>query len=215
MFKLIPALVLSAIVLLVPSSVAKSRKSKKTRFPVFGEFGLGIGQNLFFGSMKSTLVKTYGGAFDPGTGNNVVMGFYVVPDYWKGFGIGPRLKGTFGTSVRGYNGDTYIFNAYNLAITNKFYPISKEFNDGLYFRQSLGCGQFTTKRINEEKNVFKNQTGTGISIMSGVGYTFEFKNILLSIEAEFEYSNRIGTIDGKGDAGYQSGQIGGNIILSF
>ena len=51
--------------------------------------------------------------------------------------------------------------------------------------------------------------------MGGIGYTIPFKKSALSFEVEFEHSNRNGTIDGKGDAGYQSGQIGGNVIYSF
>ena len=36
---------------------------------------LGFGQTLFFGDMKTQLLKSYGGAFEPGIGNNLMMGF--------------------------------------------------------------------------------------------------------------------------------------------
>lgn len=194
---------------------AQTSADKKTRFPIYGEIGLGVGQTLFWGDMKTQLTNSYGGSFSPGLGNNIMMGFYIAPENWKGLGIGSRIKGTFGTSVKGDNGDSYIFNYYNLAITAKYYALSKEFNKGLYVRGSLGFGQFTTKRVNETTNLYKHQYALGTSLMGGIGYTFPIRKMALSIEAEFDYSNRNGTIDGKGDTGYQSGQLGGNIILSF
>lgn len=187
----------------------------KVKLPVYGEVGLGFGQTLFFGDMKAQLAQSYGGSFSPGIGNNLIMGFYVAPESWKGLGIGSRIKGTFGTSVKGENGDSYIFNYYNLAITAKYYALSSMFNKGLYVRGSFGFGQFTTKRVNEAINLYKHQYAIGTSLMGGIGYTIPFKKTALSVEAEFDHSNRNGTIDGKGDAGYRSGQIGANIILTF
>lgn len=194
---------------------AQTSLEQKTKLPVYAEIGLGWGQTLFFGDMEAQLIQSYGGSFSPGIGNNLMMGFYASPDSWKGLGLGSRIKGTFGTSVIGDNGDSYIFNYYNLAITAKFYALSREFNKGLYVRGSFGFGQFTTKRVNEATNLYKHQYAIGTSLMGGIGYTIAFKKTALSFEAEFDYSNRNGTIDGKGDAGYQSGQIGGNVILSF
>ncbi|AEI51661.1 hypothetical protein Runsl_5369 [Runella slithyformis DSM 19594] len=189
--------------------------AQSTKVPVYGEFGLGLGQALFFGDMKAQLAKSYGGSFEPGIGNNLMMGFYVAPAKWNGLGIGSRIKGTFGTSVKGDLGDSYIFNYYNLALTAKYYLISKTFNKGLYARGSFGFGQFTTKRVNEAANLYKHQYAIGTSMMGGVGWTFPMKKTAVSIEAEFDYSNRNGTIDGKGDGTYRSGQIGSNLILSF
>jgi hypothetical protein len=189
--------------------------AQSIKIPVYGEFGLGLGQALFFGDMKAQLAKSYGGSFEPGIGNNLMMGFYVAPANWKGVGIGSRIKGTFGTSVKGDLGDSYIFNYYNLAITAKYYPVSKIFDKGLYVRGSFGFGQFTTKRVNEAANLYKHQYAIGTSMMGGVGWTFPMKKTALSVEAEFDYSNRNGTIDGTGDASYRSGQIGLNLILSY
>lgn len=193
----------------------QSASGKSNKLPVYGELGLGFGQTLFFGDMKEQLKQSYGGSFSPGIANNLMMGFYVAPINWKGLGIGSRIKGSFGTSVEGDNGDSYIFNYYNLALTAKYYPISKEFNRGLYARGSFGFGQFTTKRVNEAMNIYKHQYAIGTTLMGGIGYTIPIKKMALSFEAEFEYSNRNGTIDGKGSTSYQSGQLGGNIILSF
>ncbi|MBC8112505.1 MAG: hypothetical protein H7Y04_15750 [Verrucomicrobia bacterium] len=182
---------------------------------VYAEAGLGFGQTLFFGDIKTKLSQSYGGSFSPGTGNNLMMGFYIAPDKWKGLGIGSRIKGTFGSSVKGDNGDNYIFNYYNLAISAKYYPLSTQFNKGLYARGSFGFGQFTSKRVNEATNLYKHQYAIGSSMMGGIGFTLPVKRMALSFEAEFDYSNRNGTIDGKGSVSYQSGQLGGNIILSF
>lgn len=211
----IVTLAMSIICLASQFANAQTPTEKKLKFPVYGEIGLGWGQTLFFGNMKEQLTLSYGGSFNPGFGNNLMMGFYIAPENWKGLGIGSRIKGTFGTSVIGDNGDSYIFNYYNLAISAKYYMLSKEFNKGLYARGSFGFGQFTTKRVNEATYLYKHQYAIGTSLMGGIGYTIPFKKTTLSFEAEFDYSNRNGTIDGKGDAGYQSGQIGGNIILSF
>ncbi|MDX2306168.1 MAG: hypothetical protein NW226_25390 [Microscillaceae bacterium] len=215
MNKSILILAASITCLFIQFANAQTSENKKSRFPIYGEFGLGWGQTLFFGDMKAQLTKSYGGAFNPNIGNNLMMGFYVAPENWKGLGVGSRIKGTFGTSVSGDNGDSYIFNYYNLAITAKYYAVSKEFNKGLYVRGSFGFGQFTTKRVNEATKLYKHQYAIGTSLMGGIGYTIPFKKTALSIEAEFDYSNRNGTIDGLGDASYKSGQIGGNVILSF
>lgn len=194
---------------------AQTTTEIKAKLPIYGEVGLGWGQTLFFGDMKSKLSESYGGSFNPNVGNNLMMGFYVAPQKFKGLGLGSRIKGTFGTSVTGDDGDSYIFNYYNLAISAKYYALSGGFNKGFYVRGSFGFGQFTTKRVNETTNLYKHQYAIGTSLMGGVGYTLAIKKMALSIETEFEYSNRNGTIDGKGDVGYTSGQLGGNIILSF
>ncbi len=215
MKKSIVTLAVSITCLFAQLTNAQTSTNKKVRLPIYGEIGLGFGQTLFFGDMKSKLSQSYGGAFNPGSGNSLAMGFYVAPVHWKGLGIGSRIKGTFGSSVKGDNGDSYIFNFYNLAITAKYYGLSKEFNKGLYVRGSFGFGQFTTKRVNEATNLYKHQYAIGTSLMGGIGYTIPFKKTALSFETEFDYSNRNGTIDGKGTVGYKSGQISGNIILSF
>jgi hypothetical protein len=215
MKNLIVGLTVGMSSLLAPSANAQSASEKKSKLPVYGEFGLGWGQTLFFGDMKTLLAQSYGGSFSPGIGNNLIMGFYVSPNNWKGLGVGARIKGTFGTSVKGDQGDSYIFNYYNLAVTAKYHALSKTFNKGLYVRGSFGFGQFTTKRINEATQLYKHQYAIGTSLMGGIGYTIPFKKTALSIEMEFDHSNRNGTIDGKGDAKYRSGQLGGNIVLSF
>lgn len=215
MKKSVAILVVTLTCLVAHVAKAQTQPETKTKLPVYGEIGLGFGQTLFFGDMKAQLAQSYGGSFNPGTGNNLMMGLYVSPDGWKGLGIGSRIKGTFGTSVKGTNGDSYIFNYYNLAVTAKYYAFSGKFNKGLYVRGSFGFGQFTTKRVNEAARLYRHQYAIGTSWMGGAGYTLPFKRTALSFEAEFDYSNRNGTIDGKGDASYQSGQIGGNIILSF
>lgn len=202
--------VIAILIISILQTTAQSHKAK-----VYGEFGLGFGQTLFFGDTKNQLAQSYGGTFSPGIGNNLMMGFYVSPDNWKGLGIGSRIKGTFGTSIKGDNGDSYIFNYYNLALSAKYYGLSKQFNKGLYLRGSVGFGQFTSKRVNEATNLYKHQYAIGSSLMGGIGFTIPLNKMALSFEAEFDYSNRNGTIDGKGGATYSSGQIGGNIILSF
>jgi hypothetical protein len=143
------------------------------------------------------------------------MGFYIAPQQWKGLGLGSRIKGTFGTSVEGDFGDSYIFNYYNLAVTAKYFPFSRTFNKGVYARGSAGFGQMTTKRVNEATALYKHQYAIGSTLLLGIGYTFPVRKFALSIEAEYEYSGRNGTIDGVGDAMYRSGQLGGNVVLSF
>ncbi len=190
-----------------------AQTEKKSR--VFAEVGLGFGQTLFGSDTKENLQAAYGGTFDPGTGNNLLMGFHYAPESWKGFGLGSRIKGTFGTSVKGSNGDDYIFNYYNLGLSAKYHFLSKTFNKGLYGRTGIGFGQFTSKRQNEDQNLYKHQYAIGSTFTAGLGWTFPFKKMAISIEAEYEYSSRNGTIDGKGDTTFTSGQIGGNVVISF
>jgi len=191
------------------------QENPKGKSRVFAEAGFGFAQTLFFGDMQNQLIKSYGGGFEPGTGNNLMLGFYIAPEKWKGFGLGARVKGTFGSSVKGDMGDSYIFNYYTISFSAKYYLISKEFNKGLYLRGWVGFGQMTTKRVNELTKLYKHQYAIGSTLMFGLGWTFPLGKVALSAETEFEYSNRRGTADGIGDVSYQSGQLGLNVILSF
>lgn len=194
---------------------AQNESVSSTKLPIYAELGFGLGQTLFFGDMSAKLQDSYGGSFSPGLGYNLISAFYYSPEKWKGFGLGSRIKGTFGSSVKGDFGDSYIFNYYNIAIAAKYHFVSKQFNKGLYGRASVGFGQLTTKRVNQSINLYKHQYAIGSVFIAGLGYAFPFKKTALGIEAEFEFANRNGTIDGKGDAIYQSGQIGVNVIFSF
>jgi hypothetical protein len=183
---------------------------------VFGEAGLGFGQTLFFSNLDAQLRAAYGGSFKPGIGNNLTVGYYVAPASWRGLGLGARIKGTFGTSVEGDFGDDYIFNYYSVMTGLKYYPVSRQFNRGIYTRGSVGFGQMTTKRMNESTNFYAHQYAIGSSLMLGVGYSLPLKRSALSLEAEFEFSSRNGTISGVGDGqSFQSGQLGLNLIYSF
>lgn len=111
--------------------------AQTTKLPVYGEIGLGVGLALFRSNTQVILQKALGGSgFAPGLGNNLMMGFYLAPEHWRGLGLGTRIRGTFGTGVKGRAGDTYIFNYYNLALSAKYYP-SGQFNRGLYGRGNL------------------------------------------------------------------------------
>ncbi len=185
------------------------------KLPVYGEVGLGAGQTLFRQTTKANLRQALGGnGFDPGLGNNPTMGFYVAPKGWRGLGVGSRIRGTFGVPANGNGGDRYIFNAYNLALSAKYYP-SGQFNRGLYGRGSLGFGQFTTKRFNEGNRSYTHQYAIGSSLMLGTGYTFPLRRSALSLEAEWESSSRTGTVNGVGDVTFRSGQFGCHLIVSY
>lgn len=197
--------------LLYGLSYAQTEKKVK----IFAEFGLGFGQTLFFGDIKENLQEAYGGTFDPGTGNNLMMGFHYAPAHWNGFGLGSRIKGTFGSSVTGTNDEEFIFNYYNLGISGKYHFLTKQFNKGLYGRSGVGFGQFTSKRQDEDLKLYKHQYAIGSTISAGLGWAIPLKKMAISVEAEFEYSSRNGTIDGKGSTTFTSGQIGVNVLLSF
>jgi len=202
-----------AIGLLVFVSNFVLGQSSKTR--IYGEVGLGAGQAIINASSKASLDNALGGAFEPNIGNNLMMAFYVSPEKWKGLGIGSRIYGTFGSPAHGTNNSSYVFNYYNLSLAAKYFILSREFNKGLYVNGSFGFGQFTVKRRNESANEYQHQYAIGTSIMTGAGYTFPFKKTALSIEFQYENANRSGTVNGVGDMRFKSGQIGGNIILSF
>ncbi|GAB3041403.1 hypothetical protein [Spirosoma pulveris] len=196
-------------------TVSRPMAAQTQKVPVYGEVGLGFGQTLFGSGTKAGLQRALGGnGFDPGTGNNVMMGFYVAPENWHGLGIGSRIRGTFGASVRGDAGDQYIFNYYNLALSAKYY-VSGQFNRGFYGRGSFGFGQFTTKRLIESSNTFAHQYAIGTSVMLGAGYTVPFRRTALSLEGEWESASRNGTVNGVGDVRFRSGQLGVNLILSY
>lgn len=189
---------------------------KEIKQRVYGEVGLGSGQTLFFGDIKQKLNQALGGTFSPGIGNNLSMAFYVSPENFRGLGIGSRIKGTFGTSVEGDNdNDSYIFNYYNLALSLKYYFLSREYNRGAYTRAGFGFGQFTSKRVGDDDKRYIHQYAIGTTTSGGVGYTIPLKATSFSIEVEFEASSRNGTIDGIGEATFKSGQVGGNLVLTF
>ncbi len=201
-----------------PSSLSQPTSAAttgRTKFPVYGEVGLGFGKTLFFGDTKDALRRSYGGSFDPGTGFNVMMGFVVAPSSWRGVGVGGRIKGTFGSPVKGDNDDDYIFNFYALSIAVKAYPFGGVFNQGPYARLSAGFGQMTTKRQNETTKLYRHQYAIGVTAAGALGWTLPVGAFGLGLEVELEYSNRNGTADGIGATTYQSGQLGGNFVFSF
>lgn len=204
---------LMAIALLIFASNLAFGQSNKTR--IYGEFGLGAGQAIINASSKASLETALGGTFEPSIGNNLMMAFYVSPENWKGLGLGSRIHGTFGSPASGTNNSKYVFNYYNLALAAKYFILSREFNKGLYVNGSFGFGQFTAKRLSETTNEYQHQYAIGTSLMGGLGYTFPFKRTALSIELQYENANRGGTVNGIGDVSFNSGQLGGNIIISF
>ncbi|MDX2002093.1 MAG: hypothetical protein SFW35_06665 [Chitinophagales bacterium] len=203
---------LALALLMIPTALLAQQPLKAR---LFGEVGLGFGQTLFFADTRNNLVSALGGGFDPGTGSNLTMAFYFAPVKWKGAGIGGRIKGTFGASVKGDLGDSYIFNFYNLGISAKYFPLYGQFNKGLYIRAGAGFGQFTSKRDGEARKEFKHQYGIGSTLSGSLGWAIPIKKVSLSLETEFEFSSRRGTIDGIGEATFQTGQIGGNLIFCF
>ncbi len=209
------SILIAAILSLSLYAQCQNESSLAPKQRIYAEVGIGFGQTLFFGDIDQRLNESLGGSFDPGLGNNLMMGFFFSPEKWKGFGIGSRIKGTFGTPIDGDNGNSYIFNYYNLAIAGKYYVLSKNFNRGIYLRSSAGFGQLTTKRSDEPLESYTHQYAIGTTFMGGLGYSIPLKKSAISFEAEFEFSNRSGTINGIGEETFQSGQIGGNFIWSF
>lgn len=191
------------------------RPAAADRLPVYGDVGLGFGQTLFFGSTRPALRSAYGGAFDPGIGNNLLMGFAVAPARWGGLAVGSRIKGTFGSSVTGEGDASYIFNYYNLALTLTYYPLTRTYGRGPYARASVGFGQMTTKRIEEASDRYQHQYAIGSSLMGAVGYTQPVGAVRLSLEVELEYASRSGTVDTVGSTTFESGQLGGNFVVTF
>ncbi len=208
---------LSSLTFLLFFSFTISSFSQSEKRPVYAEVGIGFGQTLFFGDIQDELAASLGGDFDPQIGNNLSMGFYLSPEKWKGFGIGSRIHGTFGTPIKGKNTtDEFVFNYYNLSIASKYYFVSREFNKGFYINGSVGFGQMTAKRLNENAQDYSHQYAIGTSFMGGLGYTYPFKKSALGLEVQFEYANRNGTVTGRKDGvGFTSGQIGANLIWSF
>lgn len=203
-----------ATALLGHAATATAQKAE-SKNPVYAEIGLGINKTLYFGDTRAQLNQALGGSSKPGTGNNILAGFYVAPQKWRGLGVGSRISGSFGAPVEGDFGDEYIFNYYNLALAAKYYVLSRDFGRGLYVRGSAGFGQLTTKRFDKETNFYRHQYALGTSFMGGIGYTVPLKGYSLGLETEFETASRSGTVDGLGDTTFRSGQVGVNVILGF
>ena len=181
-----------------------SVSAQTRKLPVYGELGVGFGQTQISAGTRTNLQKALGGSgFAPGTGTNLMMGFYVAPEGWRGLGLGSRMRGTFGAPVSADGGDQYIFNYYSITLSAKYYP-SGHFNQGLYGRGSFGFGQFTAKRLNEDSKTFVHQYALGSSIMLGAGYTLPFRRTSLSVEGEWEASSRTGTVNQTGDVNFRS-----------
>lgn len=204
---------LITLALLILASNVVLGQSNKIR--IYGEVGLGAGQTLINSSTMNSLETALGGRFEPNIGNNLMMAFYISPEKWKGLGIGSRIHGTFGSPATGTNNNEYIFNYYNLSVAAKYFLLKREFNKGLYVNGSIGFGQFTAKRLNESTEEYQHQYAVGSCLTGGLGYTFPFTKTALSVEVQYENANRNGTVTGVGDVSFRSGQIGGNIILSF
>ncbi|MBC7921592.1 MAG: hypothetical protein H7Z75_10955 [Ferruginibacter sp.] len=205
------------LVLIAASLVSRAQTERK--LPVYGEVGMGAGQTLFFGDIRTKLQQAIlAEAFEPGIAGNFLLAFYVAPERWKGFGLGARLKfsGSGGGATDDQGGE-YFFNYYNLGVSAKYYPLSRQFNKGLYTRASLGTGQMTTKhQFNDAAETYVHQFAIGSTLTGGLGWTFPLRNKSISIESEFEYSRRNGTISGVGDGQlFQSGQLGANVYLTF
>ena len=185
---------------------------------IYGEVGLGFGQTLFFGDIQQRLgAAIQANDFDPAIAGNMLLAFYVAPPRWKGFGLGGRLSFSGGGAATDGWGGEYYFNYYNFGISAKYYPISRQFDKGLYVRATVGTGQLTTKhQFNDEADTYLHQFAIGSALTGNVGWTFPLKNKSISIEAVFESGRRNGTISGLGDGQvFRSGQVGGNFILSF
>lgn len=194
---------------------ARAQTTAPTKHPVYAEVGVGINKTLYFGTTRARLTQALGGSAAPGTGNNILAGFYVAPDAWRGLGVGSRISGSFGAPVKGDFGDEYIFNYYNLAVAAKYYALSRAFGSGFYARGSIGFGQLTTKRFDSDANFYRHQYALGTSVMGGLGYTLPFKRYSLGLEVEAESASRSGTVDGAGSQTFRSGQLGVNVVLGF
>ncbi|WP_310397899.1 hypothetical protein [Hymenobacter sp.] len=199
---------------LVPAAQAQTERQPS----VYGEIGFGAGQTLFFGDIRTKLRQAIrANDFEPGIAGNLLLGFYVAPERWKGFGLGPRLKFSGGGGTTDDQGGEYFFNYYNLGLSAKYYPLSREFNRGLYARATVGTGQLTTKhQLNDPAETYLHQFAIGSVLTGSLGWTFPLKTKSISLEGEFESGSRNGTISGVGDGQvFRSGQVGVNGILTF
>lgn len=48
-----------------------------------------------------------------------------------------------------------------------------------------------------------------------MGYTYKLKRNSIGIEVEYENSSRNGTVNELGEARFTSGQLGGNVYITF
>lgn len=208
---------LFAVSLLAVSAPAQAQTEHKSN--VYGEIGFGAGQTLFFGDIRTKLRQAIrANDFEPGIAGNLLLGFYVAPERWHGFGLGPRLKFSgAGAGATDDQGGEYFFNYYNLGVSAKYYPISRAFNQGLYVRATVGTGQLTTKhQFNDAAETYLHQFAIGSVLTGSLGWTFPLKTKSISLEAEFESGSRNGTISGVGDGQvFRSGQLGANAVLTF
>ncbi len=207
--------------LLLPLTVWLSEAHAQTerKQTVYGEVGFGAGQTLFFGDIRTKLRQAIQARdFEPGIAGNLLLAFYVAPERWKGLGIGGRLKfsGSGGGATDDQGGE-YFFNYYNIGLSAKYYPISRQYNKGLYGRVTVGTGQLTTKhQFNDPEETYLHQFAIGSVLTGSIGWTFPLKTKSISLEGEFESGRRNGTISRVGDGHvFRSGQLGLNAIVTF
>jgi hypothetical protein len=217
MRSLLQTLLICAFGLAIVSPLfAQSQENK--RIPVYGEFGFGYGQTLFFGDIRTKLSEAIqAGDFTPNSGFNTVLAFYLAPENWSGFGLGARAKVFAATPSRGTQNERYFFNYYHAGFSGKWYALTQKFNEGAYIRGAWGFGQLTAKRDNSPaKEEYLHQFAVGSTLLGGLGWTFTVGAVGISIEAEFETSLRNGTITNVGEGQlFRSGQIGLNCLISF
>jgi hypothetical protein len=218
LIKLVIQLLSTAVTLLAVAPGAHAQTAPDRQRRVYGEVGLGFGQTLFFGDLRAKLRAAIGAAdFTPNRGGNYIIAFYVAPDRWRGLGLGARGKVFGAGGAQGDSGEEYFFNYYHTGISAKYYPLTRQFNKGLYVRASYGPGQLTAKRDDQdEARTFRHQFAVGSTLLGGVGYTLPLGRNSLSFEVEVERARRNGTISGVGDDQvFRSGQVGANVVMTF
>lgn len=202
---------LAIVIIVCHTAIAQAERKKA----IYGEFGFGFGQTIIPTATQDNLAIALGGAFEPVGAGNLTTAFYYAPEKWKGLGLGTRFMWSGGPGAKGDNGDDYFFNYYNFSVSAKYYVLSHTFNKGWYVRGSLGTGQLTTKRADDDDKSFTHQFAIGSTLMANIGYSLPINQNAISVEVHYETSSRNGTINEVGDKSLKSSQIGANIIYSF
>lgn len=180
-------------------AIAQETSDNRKKIPVYGSVAIGYGNTFFQGFLgdKETINDERG--FGRNDGYSFSTFYYWAPESFKGLGLGTGVKGMIARPNEGDNDETYSYNYYAVGISVKDYFISKKFNQGFAVKAGIGYGPANERMKFGGTNTYDFQNANGFAFSGGCGYAIPFKksNSAITVEFDYEYSNRNARITGE------------------